>query len=122
MKVIIAGSRNISDYDVVELAVLQSKFQNITEVVSGCARGVDFLGEQWALNNNIPIRSFPAEWGLYGKSAGYIRNGKMAQYADALIAVWDGKSRGTANMIKLAKERQLLVYVLTVLDVSEDKK
>lgn len=119
MKVIIAGSRNIEDYDVVELAVLQSKFEDITEVVSGCARGVDFLGEQWALNNNIPIRSFPAEWGLYGKSAGYIRNGKMAQYADALIAVWDGKSRGTKHMIDLAKERNLLVYVHIVREESK---
>lgn len=111
MKVIIAGSRDIADYSVVEHAVIKSGFEEITEVVSGCARGVDFLGEQWALNNNIPIRSFPAEWAMFGKSAGYIRNGKMAQYADALIAVWDGKSKGTKNMIDLARERNLQVYI-----------
>ena len=113
MKVIIAGSRDIDDYSLVEKAVAQSGFE-ITEVVSGGARGVDFLGEQWALNNHIRTTAFPAQWAAYGRAAGPIRNEKMAQYAEALIAVWDGKSAGTRNMIENAEKRGLKVFVYKV--------
>lgn len=113
MKVIIAGSRDIDDYSLVERAVEKSGFE-ITEVVSGGARGVDFLGEQWALNNNVQTTAFPAQWAAYGRAAGHMRNEKMAQYADALIAVWDGKSSGTRNMIENAKKRGLKVFVYKV--------
>lgn len=111
MKVIIAGSRNITDYKIIEDAVKSSGFENITEIVSGGAHGVDFLGEQWALNNGLTVRSFPAEWAMYGKSAGMIRNKKMAEYGDGLIAVWDGESRGTQNMIENARKKNLPIYI-----------
>ncbi len=97
MKVIIAGSRSITDYALVEQAILESPFY-VEEVVSGCARGVDQFGEQWALKTGMPITRFPANWSL-GRKAGMIRNREMADYADALIAVWDGKSHGTRHMI-----------------------
>lgn len=61
MKVIIAGGRNVTTYAYVEEAVKQSGF-NITEVVSGCARGADTLGEQWATRNNVAVKKFPADW------------------------------------------------------------
>lgn len=113
MKVIIAGSRIISNSLIIDEAIEKADFQ-ITEVVSGCARGVDTLGELWAIANGIPVRRFPADWTKYGKSAGFIRNQEMANYADALIAVWDGKSRGTADMINRAKKHGLEIYVYLV--------
>lgn len=110
MKVIIAGSRGILNYNFVIKAVGSSGF-DITEVVSGTARGVDRLGERYARDNNIQLKKFPADWAGYGKGAGFIRNGQMAEYADALIALWDGKSKGTEQMINRAKHEGLKVHV-----------
>ena len=110
MRTIIAGSRSISDYDTIVDAVHKSGF-NITEVVSGAARGVDRLGEKWANRYGIPVKQFHAEWERYGKKAGYLRNEKMADYANALIAVWDGQSRGTEHMIRIARAKGLKVYI-----------
>jgi len=113
MKTIIAGSRTIDDVEIVENAIRDSDFK-ITEVVSGCGHGVDRIGEEWAGNNQVPIKYFPADWNAHGKAAGPIRNAQMAEYADALIAVWDGKSRGTKNMIDEATKRGLKVFVFTL--------
>lgn len=112
MKVIIAGSRGIDNIHLIAKAVRDSGFK-VTEVVSGTARGVDRLGERWATNNGVPIRRFPADWDTFGKSAGYQRNAEMAMYADALIAIWDGYSKGTGHMIQLANTHHLKVYVHT---------
>jgi len=113
MKVIIAGGRDFTNYDLVEKAISKSNFE-ITEVVSGCARGADTLGEAWALGNNVPVKGFPANWNLHGRAAGPIRNKAMAEYADALIAIWDGQSKGTANMITQAREFGLDVFIYLV--------
>jgi hypothetical protein len=110
MKVIIAGSRNIKSFSIVKSAVDESKFI-ISEVVSGRAEGVDYLGEQWAIKNGVQIAKFPADWNTHGKAAGHIRNKQMADYADALVAVWDGSSRGTKNMIDNMKKLNKLVFV-----------
>lgn len=109
MKTIIAGSRTITDMEILKEAIQNSGF-NITEVVSGHANGVDKLGEQWAKENIIPLVIVPAQWEKFGKSAGYRRNIEMAEHADALIALWDGKSRGTKHMIDIAKNKRLQVY------------
>lgn len=98
MRVIVAGSRSIADPDAVATAIERSGFQ-VTEVVCGEAQGVDTLGRAWAEVRGIPVTSFPAKWAAHGKAAGRSRNVKMAHYADALVAVWDGESRGTAHMI-----------------------
>ena len=112
---IIAGSRNIEDYEVVRLAVEESGWwPQITEIVSGGARGVDRLGERLAKRNNMHIRIFPADWLAYGKSAGYKRNCDMAEYADFLVAVWDGQSRGTQHMINIMKNLGKPVYIKNV--------
>lgn len=99
MKVIIAGSRSFADYPRLK-SVMAPIAAQVEEVVCGEARGADSLGRKWAEENNIPVKSFPAKWDKYGKSAGYIRNRQMGDYADYLIAFWDGKSRGTKNMIE----------------------
>ena len=111
MKTIIAGSRTITDYQLIEDCC---QLENITEVVSGTARGVDKLGEQYANNHNIPVKLFPANWDYYGKSAGYKRNEEMADYADQLIAFWDGNSRGTEHMIRIAQKKGLRVVAYDI--------
>ena len=113
MKIIIAGGREFSDFALLE-SKLAHLIQNVdvTEVVSGGARGADRLGEEWANIYNYPVKKFPANWNKYGKSAGYKRNAEMAQYADCLVAFWDGKSRGTKHMIDLAHKQGLKVRVV----------
>ena len=114
-RVIIAGSRDFSDYDALK-SYADAKLSNISrrdsiEVVSGCARGADTLGERYAEERGYGIKKFPADWNRYGKSAGYLRNVEMAEYADALIAFWDGKSKGTEHMIRIAKNRGLRIGI-----------
>ena len=113
MKTIIAGSRAITDYDVLIKAVKDCAFK-ITSVVSGCARGVDALGEKFANDNSLPLEKYPADWSTHGKRAGYIRNTEMADNAEALLAIWDGESRGTKHMIDIAREKGLEVCVYMV--------
>lgn len=110
MKVIIAGGRDITDYELVLSAVSESKYE-ITKVISGMAQGVDKLAVRYAKENDLPLDEYWAEWNFYGAAAGPIRNRQMAQNADALIAIWDGKSRGTKNMIEEATKRNLKVFV-----------
>lgn len=119
IKVIIAGGRDIEWYDVgrlMENAMHNIKFslEDIEEIVTGKAHGMDSLGELWAIENNIPIRGFPANWQEYGRAAGPIRNRKMAVYvgpSGRLVCVWDGKSRGTKNMIEEARMLNIPTWV-----------
>lgn len=114
MKTIIAGGRDIHDYQLVLDAVKESQI-HISTVVSGGAKGVDSLGERYANEMNLQLNVFIPDWDTHGRAAGPIRNRKMAENAEALIAIWDGKSRGTKNMIETARKLGLLVYVkLTV--------
>jgi len=110
MRVIICGSRGIVDPIVVEEAVRESEFE-VTQVISGGATGPDSLGAQWALQNGIPVVTVLPDWKTHGKAAGPIRNSKMLEQADAVIAIWDGKSRGTMDTIHKADLKQLPIYV-----------
>ncbi len=115
MKIIIAGSRTITAYDIVKTAIEESNTNNkATEIVCGMAQGVDLLGKKWADENNIKVKEFPADWNQYGKSAGYKRNQEMAKYSNGLLAIWDGRSRGTKHMIDIAKELNLKVYIYRI--------
>jgi hypothetical protein len=115
MKMVIAGSRTILDYATVDKCIqLTGMAESITEVVSGTAKGPDRLGEQWAKNRGISIKQFPADWNKDGRAAGYMRNLDMANYADGLIAIWDGVSKGTAHMIHAMKSRNKPVWVCEV--------
>lgn len=102
MKIIIAGSREITSFSLLKDAIAQNDF-SIGEVVSGCARGVDKLGERWATEHGIPIKRMRANWGKFGAAAGQYRNWEMAEYADGLLALWDEESRGTLHMIDCMK-------------------
>lgn len=114
-KVIVAGGREFCDYELLKRKLdfaLRNKGNFKIVIVSGAACGADKLGEQYAKERGYEIDSHPADWNKYGKSAGYIRNKEMAKSADALMAFWDGKSRGTKHMIDLAKEYGLRVIVV----------
>lgn len=112
MKCIIAGSRTITDSVILQAALNASGFQDeITEVVWGGADGVDTLGWEWSCEQRLSAKRFPANWSKHGRVAGPIRNREMAEYADALLLVWDGESRGSANMLKEATARHLRVFV-----------
>lgn len=111
MTTIIAGSRTLGE-DALYAALAECPWE-ITEVVSGGANGIDTCGELWATSNRIPWKRFPANWAVYGKSAGPVRNTQMADYAQALLAVWDGKSRGTNHMISIAGSKSLRIMVWT---------
>lgn len=113
MKVIIAGSRSIIDEKSVLEAILESKFE-ITEVVCGEAQGVDRIGKSLAVANGVPVKSFIPNWKDHGKKAGIRRNIVMALYADALVAVWDGKSAGTRHMIRFMRSVDKPVFVKIV--------
>ena len=109
MKVIIAGSREINNYPLVEkyCNYYTKNYENII-VVSGTCRGADTLGEQWAKSKGYPVVRFLPNWNL-GKKAGPLRNKEMAEFSDALILFWDGKSKGSADMLRQAKEHNLLI-------------
>ena len=113
MRTIIAGSRTATSYDDL-LAAIAAITWSPTEIISGSARGADVLGERWALENNIPLRRMPANWAKDGQRAGYIRNVQMAENADALLALWNGKSPGTRHMIEIATRKGLVVSVCRV--------
>jgi len=119
VKVIIAGSRTITNFQYVRWVINRSFLarEEITEIVSGhCLEGVDKLGEKYAETLDIPLKLFPADWNKYGRAAGPIRNKLMAKYADVLVAIWDGKSRGTKNMIS---EMKKLKKKIALLDLSQ---
>lgn len=113
MRTIIAGSRGIISPAALHFAVEECPW-DITEVVSGGARGVDRMGEEWAESRGLPVKRFPAQWDKHGRAAGPIRNAEMARYAEALLALWDGQSRGTKNMIENAQKMGLKVHVVTI--------
>lgn len=119
MIAIIAGSRKITDFGRVVAAITASGWADqITEVVSGRAIGVDRLGERWAAEHGIPVKEFEVfreDWKYQGRGAGCARNREMAQYAAqfpgaALILVWSGHSTGSANMLAEAKLAGLRIY------------
>ena len=112
-RVIIAGTRTFDDYSLfreyADAMLLQ--VDDSIEIVSGGARGADTLGERYAREKGYSLHVFPADWTQYGRKAGPMRNRQMAEYADALLVYWDGKSRGTKNMIEEAKARGLKIGV-----------
>lgn len=118
MKLIIAGSRDIEEDVALEridyvLSYVPISPDQIVEVVSGGARGPDHAGEIWARRHRRPLRVFPANWDLHGRSAGALRNIEMAKYVGeegALLPIWDGRSPGTKHMMQVAREYGLIVF------------
>ena len=111
MKVIVAGSRSFDDYDLLSKK-LDHYFRDVYPIiVCGEAKGADSLGKKYAELHGYEVMSFPADWSK-GKNAGYIRNEEMAMHADALVAFWNGTSKGTKHMIKTMKALKKPVRVV----------
>jgi hypothetical protein len=131
MKTIIAGSRHATYADFISGMNSCPFLDDITEVVSGKADGIDSFGEEFAIANDIHIEPFIAEWNNfdlpivvrklnkfgkeYNAAAGTVRNRQMAEYADALILIYDGKSSGSKDMLKITKKHKLKIYVYNYL-------
>lgn len=112
-RVIIAGGRNFTNYpELSEVCDQLIAEEPEVEIVSGTANGADKLGEKYADENGLSVKQFPAKWDQFGKSAGPKRNAEMVDYADTLIAFWDGKSKGTENLIELAEDADIKVKVV----------
>lgn len=115
-KVIVAGSRGFNDYRLLRencnSALREKKKTHNIIIVSGHAKGADAFGEKYAKDEGFDLEIFPADWKKFGKAAGFRRNEQMAEFADALIAFWDGKSHGTKHMIDIATEKGIKVKVI----------
>lgn len=121
MILIIAGSRGFPRDQV--LAALEACPFPVTEVVSGAARGPDTYGAEWAHKHRVPVRYVHAAWQEHGRAAGPIRNAQMVDYAaaveeSALVAFWDGQSRGTADVMERARRAGLPILVVYPKDAS----
>ena len=110
IKLLIAGSRDLDlkyPLSISDFVRYFIGYEKVDEIISGGAKGIDSLGEMYANYNTIPIKRFEADWYTHGKAAGPLRNQKMAKYADVLLLIWDGESRGSDNMkeemLKLGK-------------------
>ncbi len=117
VRVIVAGSRTVMDPKRVEQALdrVLARFLKETlplEIISGMAKGPDSFGRDWSLKRDIPVVEYPADWDLFGKRAGFLRNQEMAWYGTHLIAIWDGASNGTRHMIETARNDGLNVRVV----------
>ena len=114
MKVIIAGPRDFwPRYKTIEMAIkiFEKKFGKINEIVSGDADGVDTQAINYAAMKAIDCTIMPANWRKYNKSAGPLRNKKMANYADGLIVIRNRETSGTRNMIVEAEIKELKIYI-----------
>ncbi|MGB5710021.1 MAG: DUF2493 domain-containing protein, partial [Waterburya sp.] len=117
VKIVVAGSRDFNDYDLLQqkldayIAPLIKQGKKI-EIVSGMARGADKLGKKYAAVRGYQLERFPADWEKHGKSAGYRRNEEMANYVDAAVIFWDGQSKGTKHMIDLCAKFNLSADVV----------
>jgi hypothetical protein len=121
---IIAGSREFIDqYRLNKVCNWIFAYKKIAysdvKIISGTCRGADIMGENFAKTYNIPVKRFPADWKLYGKNAGNVRNRQMAEYASSsssnngvLIAFANNRCKGTMNMINLGIDYKLDVFVV----------
>lgn len=99
MRIAVIGSRTVR---VDNLEVYLPK--ECTEIVSGGARGIDACAAKWAVEHGITLTEFLPEYEKYGRAAPIVRNRLIVEYADAVLAFWDGKSRGTLSVIKYCEE------------------
>jgi len=122
MRLIIAGGRTFHSLDLMidkvdeflsddEFVVNRDDAALIT-IISGTARGADQTGERYAALRGYSVERYPAQWDVYGRSAGYKRNEQMAKIATHCIVFWDGQSRGSKHMLDLATKHGLEVRVV----------
>jgi len=105
-KIVIGGCRDYNNYESFKshLDKIIKKYNKEIIIISGHCSGVDLMGERYAEENGFKIKIFFPEWEKYGRAAGPIRNEKMVNAADLVIAFWNGKSKGTKSLIKYAEK------------------
>lgn len=107
----IVGSRDFTDYDLLEdyiLLNLPVLLDDVENIVSGGADGTDTLAQQFANNHSIQLRIHRPKWNQYpGKSAAYHRNLDIVQDSDFLFIFWDGESPGTKMTIDICKKEKV---------------
>lgn len=114
MKAAIVGSRTFDNYEILKQFIQSKSAENnllIDTIVSGGARGADTLGERFAEENNLNKLIFYADWGKYGKRAGFIRNVDIIKNCDVCFAFWDGVSHGTKHDIELCAQYNKPCYI-----------
>jgi len=126
LKFIVAGSRTIDErkaYSELQRLNMDEShpFSKVTVIVDGGATGSDRAGNKFGHDYGIPVNTFKAEWEKYGNRAGPIRNNKMAVYADALVLIWDGKSKGSRHMKEAMLALNKPVYEI-ILEVPVETK
>lgn len=109
-KIVVAGGRTYTNTGMVFIC-LEKIVQKGDVIISGHAKGVDMMGELYAQKNNLACEIYPAEWDKYGRSAGPRRNEQMAQVADKVVVFWNFKSRGTKNMVEMAKKYKKELFI-----------
>ncbi len=110
MKVAVIGSRN---FTIANLACYLP--EKTTEIVSGGAKGIDSCAREYAKQNGIPLTEFLPKYNHFGKSAPLKRNIEIVEYADIVIAFWDGKSRGTKFTIDycVKQNKEVMIFKLS---------
>lgn len=108
MKVAVVGSRNL-------IVKSLDKYlpENVTEIVSGGAKGIDACAKEYAVRHNIKLTEFLPDYKRYGKGAPLKRNLQIIEYADCVLAFWDGISRGTKYVIDTCKAKNIKITVFT---------
>ena len=117
---LIAGSRSFDNYEFLRERcdyLLSNHRNDEIHIVSGGAKGADSLAERYARERGYLLHVFPAQWNLYGKSAGYKRNEQMqkfiAQYPHrGCVCFWDGESKGTQHNFDLCRNFNTPLRVL----------
>lgn len=131
MKIVVSGSRTITDHKIISKAMTTGIFElgrilgrkdvfkndQSIEIISGHARGVDKMAELWAKQHGFSVKLFIPDWDGQGKKAGMLRNEEMANYGDAVLAIWDGESRGTKHMIDYAQKIKKPLFYARMRDV-----
>jgi hypothetical protein len=101
MIIAIIGSRTVYDYEALKSLLAG---EQVTEVVSGGAAGVDALAERWAREHGKPLTVIRPDYTRYGRRAPMVRNAEIVKQADKVVALWDGESKGTAATIRMARK------------------
>ena len=112
MKLAVVGSRTFYDYDLLERCLLRYFSLDDLEILSGGARGTDALAARFAREHGLALRIIEADWERLGRVAGPVRNSRLVQEAEVLVAFWDGRSRGTRDSIAKARRAGKRVLVL----------
>jgi len=105
MKLAIIGSRTFTDFELAERVFVSFFPQGrVSLIVSGGAKGADLIGRELSKKHSIELLEFLPDWQGLGKVAGFVRNRKIVEASDMILAFHDGKSRGTQNSLDIAKE------------------